>query len=86
MMLINIFKKKIELLLTDVKSDESDSRTIDVVEEGESSLSPEDEWRLCRLIPRPVRFRSVTRRRTGLNFTRTVVSFRTLRARVLATT
>lgn len=51
MMLINIFKKKIESLLTDVKSDESDSRTIDVVEEGESSLPPEDEWRDWPIMP-----------------------------------
>lgn len=80
MMLIDKLINKIELLLTDAKGGESDSKVIDVVEEGEPSLPPEDErryWPIMPLDPATVRFRSAIRRRTGLNFTRTVVSFRT---------
>ena len=45
MMLIDKLINKIELLLTDAKGGESDSKVIDVVEEGEPSLPPEDERR-----------------------------------------
>ena len=51
MMLINFFKKKIESLLTDAKSDESDPRAIDVSGEGEPPSPPEDEWRNWPLMP-----------------------------------
>ena len=51
MMLIDKLINKIELLLTDAKGGESDSKVIDVVEEGEPSLPPEDERRYWPIMP-----------------------------------
>ena len=51
MMLINFFKRKIESLLINAKSGESDSRTIDAVGEGEPSSPPEDEWQDWPIMP-----------------------------------
>ncbi len=71
MMLIDKLINKIELLLTDAKGGESDSKVIDVVEEGEPSLPPEDErryWPIMPLDPRPVRFRSAIKTKDGLEF------------------